>query len=84
MVPPSHALGALLLESGRVAEAEQVYRDDLVRHPNNGWALHGLAECRRRGGDAAGAESVGEMFATAWSRADIKIPGSCFCRTKGE
>jgi tetratricopeptide (TPR) repeat protein len=84
MVPPSHALGALLLESGRVAEAEQVYRDDLVRHPNNGWALHGLAECRRRGGDAAGAESVGEMFTTAWSRADIKIPGSCFCRTKAE
>jgi tetratricopeptide (TPR) repeat protein len=82
MVPAAHALGALLLESGRVEEAEEVYRDDLKRHPNNGWSLHGLAECRRRSGDASGAESVDEMFAAAWSRADIKIPGSCFCRTK--
>ena len=29
MQPVRHALGALLLEQGRVAEAEAVYREDL-------------------------------------------------------
>jgi hypothetical protein len=41
MQPVRHALGALLLEQGRIEEAEAVYRQDLVRHPENGWALHG-------------------------------------------
>ena len=42
-----HALGGLLLEQGRVAEAESVYRADLApgRHPANVWALHGLHAC---------------------------------------
>jgi hypothetical protein len=30
--------------SGRAAEAENVYREDLRRHPENGWALYGLAQ----------------------------------------
>jgi hypothetical protein len=44
MTPVRHALGALLLEQGRVAEAAQAYREDLApgRHPENVWALHGL------------------------------------------
>lgn len=80
MMPPRHPLGALLLEAGRVEEAERVYRDDLVRHPDNGWALHGLAECLRRRGDAAAADAMGQQFATAWAKADVQIKASCFCR----
>ena len=54
MQPPRHALGALLLEQGRVEEAEAVYRADLglddsvpraCRHPENVWSLHGFHEC---------------------------------------
>ncbi len=54
MHPPRHALAALLAEQGRYAEAEQIYRDDLgmtnriqrcSQHPDNVWALRGLAEC---------------------------------------
>ena len=48
MQPVRHALGALLLEQGRLAEAEAVYRADLAVHRDNGWALHGLAESLRR------------------------------------
>ena len=53
MHPPRHALGALLLEQGRIDEAADVYRADLgydetldrcARHPGNVWALHGYAE----------------------------------------
>lgn len=78
--PARHALGALLLEQGRLAEAEQVYRRDLERHPDNGWSLHGLAECLRRTNHAAEAAQVETRFTTAWSRSDIKIGASCFCR----
>ena len=50
MQPTRHALGALLLEQGRFAESEKVYRADLKRHPRNPWSLHGLAECLARQG----------------------------------
>ncbi len=82
MEPVSHALGALLLEQGRVAEATAVYRRDLELHPGNGWALHGLAECLRRSGEAAEAAAVEARYKEAWSEADIAIKASCFCRTK--
>jgi tetratricopeptide (TPR) repeat protein len=82
MEPVSHALGALLLEQGRVEEATAVYRRDLELHPDNGWALHGLAECLRRSGKKEEAVAVEARFQRAWSAADIAIKGSCYCRTK--
>jgi tetratricopeptide (TPR) repeat protein len=78
--PAAHALGALLLEQGRVAEAEAVYRRDLELHPANGWALHGLEECLRRSERALEAELVRASFEEAWRRADVAIRASCFCR----
>lgn len=80
MQPVRHALGALLLEQGQVAEAEKVYRADLSRHPGNGWALTGLAECLDRDGRRAEAEQVRAQFAKAWQRADTPVAASCFCR----
>ena len=80
--PVRHALGALLLEQGRVAEAEAVYRTDLERHPGNGWALHGLSECLRRAGRTAEAKQAAAQFAAAWARSDTPIQASCFCRRK--
>jgi len=83
MQPVRHALGALLLEQGRVAEAEQVYREDLARHPQNGWALTGLAESLERSGRDEEAARVRGEFQTAWARADIPLQVSCFCRRGG-
>jgi tetratricopeptide (TPR) repeat protein len=80
MQPARHALGALLLEQGNVDEAWQVYRKDLQRHPRNGWALHGLAECLRRQGKEEEAKGVEERLKSAWGRADVELKGSCFCR----
>jgi tetratricopeptide (TPR) repeat protein len=82
MMPTRHALGALLLEQGKVAEAEQCYRDDLKRYPGNGWALHGLAECLQRKGSAVEATATKSRFDKAWANATVKITASCFCRTK--
>ena len=63
------------------AEAEQVYRDDLARLPENGWALFGLAESLRMQGknekEAAEAEA---RFKRVWAKADLKITSSCLCQ----
>ncbi len=81
MMPSRHALGALLLEQGKLAAAEQCYREDLARYPHNGWALHGLAECLERRGATKEAVATRAEFQRAWGNATVKIPGSCFCRT---
>ena len=49
--PTRHLLGAVLIQAGRARNAETVYRDDLSRHPDNGWALYGLAVVEAAGPD---------------------------------
>lgn len=85
--PVRHALGGVLFLAGRVEEAEKVYRADLVKFPENGWSLFGLAKClRARKADAASsrdanreAAEVEARFAKAWARADIKLESTCLC-----
>jgi tetratricopeptide (TPR) repeat protein len=82
MQPARHALGALLVEQGKLGEAEAVYREDLRIHPENGWALHGLAECLRRTEREKEADEVDALYRKSWARSDIIIHASCYCRTK--
>jgi tetratricopeptide (TPR) repeat protein len=82
MEPVRHALGALLVEQGRLEEAESVYRADLERHPENGWALHGLAEVLKKTGREKEAAEADARFRKAWELADVPIKASCYCRTK--
>jgi tetratricopeptide (TPR) repeat protein len=78
-LPVRHALGAILLASGRAEEAEAIYRADLVNWPDNGWSLHGLADCLEKTGDAAGAAETRAKFEKAWAQADVQIGSSCMC-----
>ena len=80
MEPARHALGALLTEQGHFAEALTVYQKNLDRYPNNGWALHGLAECLDGLGRREEAKEARAAFEKAFARADVEIPGSCFCK----
>lgn len=89
MHPPRHALGALLLAQGHVAEAEAVYRADLgldsalirpCQHPDNVWALHGYVECLTRLGKCHEAAAMQLRLDLALARADITIASSCCCR----
>ncbi|WP_442482685.1 tetratricopeptide repeat protein [Aeoliella sp. SH292] len=80
MQPARHALGALLLEQKRYAEAEKVYREDLERHPHNPWALHGLAEALMEQDELVEAREIATECQQACERADVKINRSCFCR----
>jgi tetratricopeptide (TPR) repeat protein len=79
MQPVRHALGALLLADGRHAEAEQVYRADLKRHPHNAWSLLGLQQSLGLQGKTADADAMAEQVRAAWARADVKPVASCYC-----
>jgi tetratricopeptide (TPR) repeat protein len=80
MMPARHALGAALMKAGKPAEAEQVYRDDLKKLPNNGWSLYGLADSLGKQGKADEARAVDARFKEVWSKADIQITSSCLCQ----
>lgn len=71
-----HWLGAALLEAGRHADAERVYRDDLADHPRNGWSLFGLREALAAQGKPDTA--VQQDFERAWARSDTWISASRF------
>jgi tetratricopeptide (TPR) repeat protein len=79
MHPVRHALGALLLAEGRAAEAEGVYRDDLARYPENGWALLGLRQAVQAQGRTSDANALASRLGAAWARADVKPVASCYC-----
>jgi len=76
--PIRHSLGAVLLRAGRAAEAEQLYREDLKRFPENGWSLFGLAQALRAQGKSAGAADVDARFGRAWAGADVTLTASRF------
>jgi tetratricopeptide (TPR) repeat protein len=71
-----HWLGAALMDQRRFGEAERVYREDLVRHPHNGWALTGLRVALKAQGKPTTA--VDKELLTAWARSDVRISSSRF------
>ena len=74
--PARHWLGAALIEAGRHADAERVYRDDLTQHPHNGWSLLGLQQALA--GQSRNDLAVDADLAKSWARADTWIRSSRF------
>jgi tetratricopeptide (TPR) repeat protein len=79
ILPVRHSLGANLMQAGRYAEAEQVYRADLAHLPENGWSLYGLARCLQLQGKRNEASAVQVRFQKVWANADMQITSSCLC-----
>jgi len=88
MQPVRHALGALLLEQGRIDEAEAAFRADLglggevnraCVHPDNIWALRGLHECLVARGEIIERGIIAQKLAIAEARADGPIKAACGC-----
>jgi tetratricopeptide (TPR) repeat protein len=71
-----HWLGAVLLDAGLAADAERIYREDLAKHPRNGWSLFGLEQSIRAQNRRAEADDVQRQFRDAWSRSDAWIRAS--------
>ncbi|CAN5830211.1 hypothetical protein BH23GEM9_BH23GEM9_29950 [soil metagenome] len=74
--PIRHSAGAALLAQGRAADAEAMYRQDLVRFPENVWSLYGLAASLRAQGRAADADELEQKARAAG--ADVQLTGSRF------
>ena len=74
--PTRQSLGAALLASDRVAEAQAVFERDLEQYPMNGWSMFGLAEALRRQGDEAGAAQMAARFEKVWQFADVSLATS--------
>ena len=77
--PARHPWGAALLQAGRAAEAEQVFRRDLEISPGNGWALYGLSRALHLQGRHDEAARADALFEAAWKDADIRIKSPCLC-----
>ncbi len=76
-LPIRQYLGAMLLDAGRPGPAELVFREELKKHPENGWSLFGLAQSLRAQGKED-ATAVEERFRKAWMRADLFLIASRF------
>jgi hypothetical protein len=81
-------LAALLLDQGRDAEAEAIYRADLglddtlaraVQHPRNVWSLYGLNECLGARGDTLERPHVNQLLKQALARAKVEVRAACYC-----
>jgi hypothetical protein len=64
--PVRQTLGAVLTLKGEHARAREAFLASLVRTPNNGWALYGLAQSYARDGKKREAREVERRFARAW------------------
>jgi len=74
-LPVRHHLGAVFLLADRPSEAETVYQADLLRHPDNGWALTGLIQSLRAQQKDDQATEAEDRLKKAWAHADF-IPAA--------
>jgi tetratricopeptide (TPR) repeat protein len=77
--PVRHTLGAVYLKSGKYAEAERVYREDLAQWRDNGWSLFGLSRALEEQGRMEEALAVKQEFERVWADADEATTTSCKC-----
>jgi tetratricopeptide (TPR) repeat protein len=73
LMPTRESLGLVLLQAGKAADAEKVFREDLDHQPRNGRSLFGLWQSLKTQGKNYDAESVERQFKTAWKNADTKL-----------
>lgn len=71
--PIRESLGAAYLKLQQPADAEQVFRDDLKKHPRNGRALFGLKESLKTQSKWHDYEWVNQEFEKAWMYSDINL-----------
>ncbi len=76
--PIRQTLGAELLEADRAADAEAVYREDLVQYPKNGWSFFGLAASLEAQGREAEANMARAYHEKAFDEADVELAASAF------
>ncbi|HEY0898790.1 MAG TPA: hypothetical protein VGD90_05610, partial [Sphingobacteriaceae bacterium] len=77
-IPVRQFLGGALLNLRKYSEAEKTYREDLGRHPENGWSLYGLEQSLKAQARKGEALAVSDRFKKAWNESDITLNSSRF------
>ncbi len=72
-LPVKEWLGCAYLSNRQYAEAEKVYRAELIKHARNGRALFGLAEALNKQGKVSSARATLREYEKAWVTADTKL-----------
>ncbi|WP_343306135.1 hypothetical protein AAHN97_03330 [Chitinophaga niabensis] len=80
MIPARQFLGAYLLQLGKPAMAEKIYREDLVWNPGNGWSLLGLCQSLEAQRKKKNLAVYRTKYQQAFSHADEIPPGSVYLR----
>jgi tetratricopeptide (TPR) repeat protein len=79
--PVRESLGAVLLRSGKAADAEKVFRADLARNPRNPRSLFGLCEALKAQNETYDAQFVDKEFQAAWEGTDTVALSATFTPT---
>ena len=74
--PTRQSLGRVLIEAGKFAEAEAVFRKDLEDYPRNGWSMFGLYKVLEIQGKTKEAKKYKDKFDVIWQLSDIKLESS--------
>ena len=74
--PTRQSLGRVLIEAGKFAEAEAVFRKDLEDYPRNGWSMFGLFKVLEIQGKTKEAKKYKDKFDVIWQLSDIKLESS--------
>jgi hypothetical protein len=72
LIPERERLGAVLLKAKKPAEAEAIFRADLVKHVANPRSLYGLYRSLEAQRKYAATETK-HQFDTAWTAADVEL-----------
>lgn len=72
-LPARESLGGALLVNRDFAEAEKVFRADLLKNPRNGRSLFGLRESLKAQGKTYAAATVQAEFERTWRNADTQL-----------
>ena len=71
-----HTLGHILLQAKKFEEAENIFKEDMITYPENGWALMGLYKSLAGQGKLRDANLVKARFDKAWKWSDMLITSS--------
>ncbi|MEP2689830.1 hypothetical protein [Maribacter dokdonensis] len=71
-----HHLGAIQIEAGLYNDAVSTYKEDLLRLPKNGWALHGLKLAYENLNNQDMVKEVELLRKQSWENADIVLTTS--------
>ena len=77
-IPTRQYLGYYLLKTNKPAEAAQVYKDDLVANPENGWSLLGMYNCMKAQNKLTEAAGYKLRYEKAFGDADVKPVNSVY------